>query len=679
MSVSIKNGAPRYIHTGIRDESGRALPVVREAIPQHLPLIYAQTQRGPLTPQLVAGKDMMDMYGAKSFEERSKYFSHQTMAATICNGNGNAVMLKRVIAANAARASLVLFCEIVEDDIQAYEREADGEVMRDVTGAKMLHPTDVVDGYRVRWSIQPLADIDNLRGELKTVGTLVGRTGVDSQKYPIAAFRLGYGEYGNNVGLRLSYPGLSTAQPTDVSVIESQRGMIYRGQFVEREDAYSLPRVVGSVNAEQFIDFGLKEDLFNPKTDQDLGFSRLISEYQSIDPSSGFMPKYGPMESMYIYQDNIEEILDLLYVKEEAANPGAVADRHMLNLFNALDYNDIDHYSFVIDGSSIQLNENTTHYAVGGSDGSVDELTLDELVRDECLYNWENIEYPLLDDARYPFSIVYDTGFTLETKKAIIGTLGYRKDISVTGCTQDVLESANSISEETSIMTALRAYARLIPESTLWGTPVCRYVCVGHTGDKLHSKYRRQVPLVMELIEKRSKYMGAGSGKYKNQFAYDVAPANRIETMNNVNHPWKPNIVRSKDWEVGLNWVQYADRSQLFFPAIQTIYDDDTSVLNNDINMLIAVDVGKMSIEVWRQMTGNTTLTNEQFIDACNALLLRLVEGRYDNRVVIEPNTYFTEADEARGYSWTMDVAVYMNNMRTVGVINVITRRRSDL
>ena len=158
-----------------------------------------------------------------------------------------------------------------------------------------------------------------------------------------------------------------------------------------------------------------------------------------------------------------------------------------------------------------------------------------------------------------------------------------------------------------------------------------------------------------------------------------MAPANRVNTMVRVTHPWKPHGVRSMDWDLGLNWVQHADRSQLFYPAIQTVYDDDTSVLNCDINMLIAVDVAKMSEEVWRQMTGNTTLTNAQFIDTCNAKLAGLVNGRYDSRVTIVPDTYFTEADEARGYSWTMDVAIYMNNMRTVGVINIITRRASDL
>ena len=679
MSIVIKNGAPRPILTGFKDESGRRLPVVREAIPQHLPLLYLQTQRGPLSPQLVAGRDMLTMYGIKSFEERSKYFSHQTMAATICNGNGNVVMIKRVLAANAAKASLVLFLEIVPDDLPAYQREADGDVIRDSAGAKLFDAAATIDGYKLSWSVAALADTDNLRGELKTQGTLVGRAGETAYRYPIMAFRMGFGEYGNNIGIRLSQPGPATPIPTDASVIENQRAMIYRAQWIEREDEFSLPRIQSSINAEQYVEFALKPDVINPKTDMDLGVERIIEEYRSIDPSTGFMPIYGPIEDMYVYQENIEEILALLHAKEEAANPGGVADMNMINIMSALDFNGVDHYAVRLDAGSLQLNEDTTHYGLGGADGDVDEATLNTLVRDECLYNWENIEYPLLDTARYPFSILYDTGFALETKKAIIGTIGYRREISVTACTQDVLEKANSISEETSIMTALRAYARLLPESTLWGTPVCRCVVVGHVGKKLNSKYRRHVPLVMELIEKRSKYMGAGEGKMKTQFAYDVSPYNRVETMMGVNHPWKPELVRSKDWELGLNWVQHADRSQLFFPAIQTVYDDDTSVLNNDINMLICVDVAKLSEEVWRQMAGNASLTDAQFLDKCNTTLLRLVEGRYDNRVTIIPNSYFTDADKARGYSWTMDVAVYMNNMRTVGVINVITRRQSDL
>jgi hypothetical protein len=403
-----------------------------------------------------------------------------------------------------------------------------------------------------------------------------------------------------------------------------------------------------------------------------------MTEYENNDPSSGFIPRFGPFRGLYFYQDNIEEILELLAVAETDAGQ-TVPHKHMLNILDCLDLNGNDHYAFKLATDSLDMNSSTTHYAVGGTDGTLGEANMNTLVENECLNNWQNINYPLLDSARYPLSVVYDTGFSLDTKKAVITLLGQRKDISVACCSQDILAPVNSISEETSVATALRAFARLIPESTIWGTPVCRMTLIGHTGKKNFSRYKYDVPLIMELIEKRSKYMGAGTGKMKTRFAYDIYPTNRVESMTKINHPWKPDLTRSRDWELGLNWVQYADRQELFFPAIQTIYDDDTSVLNSDINMLIAVDVVKQSEEVWRRMTGNTSYTNEQFIERCNAELLKLVEGRYDNRVTIVPTTYFTEADEARGYSWTMDIVVYMNNMKTVGTMNIITRRSSDL
>ena len=675
--VAIKNAAPRYYLTGFKDESGRALPVTKEEIPQHLPLMYIHTQRGRENPELVAGKPMFDMYGAESFNERSKYFSHQTMFLNEIMSQGNMVMIKRVLGVGAERASMALFLEIVAEDVAQYDRDVNGLPLRDAAGDKILSGT-TENGYRLAWSIAPLTNTDNLRGELVTAGALVGRAGETSQRYPILAFRADHGEFGNNVGIRLSFPGPATSNPADMSIIASEKAVVYRGQFVERKDANSIPVVTDSVLAERFVEFAMRENVVNPKLDKDLGIERLIEEYQSIDPNTGRVPQYGPFESMHVYQANIDTILGLLFANESTI-VGAVDDMWMLNFMDNIDYNGNDHYTMVMDSSSIGMNEYTTHYALGGADGIIGEAALDTQIAVECRTNWENVDYPLLDDARYPFSILYDSGFSLDTKKAIISTIGYRQDISVAISTQVVGDPDNSISDETSIMTSLRAYARLIPESVIHGTPVARVVVFGQVGEKLYTKYGKKLPLLLELAKKRARYMGAGDGRYKRQFAYDVAPANRITSMVNVSNPWKPDLVRDNDWEIGLNWAQFADLHQLFVPAVQTVYDDDTSVLNNDINMLIAVDVAKMSTEVWRQMTGNTTYTDAQFIDACNAKLLELVANRYDDRVTIVPNTYFTAADEARGYSWTQDIHVYMNTMRTVGVFNIITHRSSDL
>ena len=53
--------------------------------------------------------------------------------------------------------------------------------------------------------------------------------------------------------------------------------------------------------------------------------------------------------------------------------------------------------------------------------------------------------------------------------------------------------------------------------------------------------------------------------------------------------------------------------------------------------------------------------------------------NRFDNRFVIKPNAYYTQADIARGYSWTLEINIYGPNMKTVQTVYVASRRLSDL
>lgn len=675
----MKNAAPKPHLTGIKDVSGRRTYVPREEVPQHLPFLYLMTKRGRLKPLLCSGASMMENFGTESFEERSKYFSHQTLAATICNAVGNMVYIKRVVAPDAAKASLVFGLEIVKDDIPVWERNPDGTVARDVDGNKIAHPTDTVDGYRIAWTLKALDDVENFNAETVRAGTLQGRAGETAQYYPLWAVRMEYGDIGNNIGLRFSFPGPASPEPADMELIDMMRTAFYRAQIVERTNNYTAPAIQYTLDGASYVEFALKEDAVNPKTDQDMIFDRLMTDWELVEPTSGYEDIYGPLEAVHIYRDNIDAVLELLLASETANGGRDWADKHQLNIFTGVDHENIDYYGFIVDESSVQLDSDTTHYGIGGSDGTVNEQVLSDLVRNECETNWENPDYPLVDMFQFPFSVLYDTGFPLETKKSLLGTMRYRRDISVGACTQDVLEDLNNASEETSIMTALRAYARLIPESVIHGTPVCRAVIVGQAGERAHSRYRNASPLLMELIEKRARYMGAADGRYKRRFAYDVHPTNRIENMKNVTLPWKPDVARTNDWELGLNWAQFADTRSLFFPAIQTIYDDDTSVLNSDINMLIAVDVVKKTAQVWTEMTGNAFYDDDQFLAECDRKLAQKTDGLYDGRVDVRPNSYFTAADEARGFSWTMDANLYMNNMRTAATINVITHRRADL
>ena len=117
----------------------------------------------------------------------------------------------------------------------------------------------------------------------------------------------------------------------------------------------------------------------------------------------------------------------------------------------------------------------------------------------------------------------------------------------------------------------------------------------------------------------------------------------------------------------------------MFFPAYQTAYPDDTSVLNS-LSLLIAISyLERVCEEVWRVLTGDNKLSGQAFIDASNELIIERTRGRFDNRFTIVPNTYFTEADSARGYSWTTDISIYAENSRTVGTFSIVAKRASEL
>ena len=55
------------------------------------------------------------------------------------------------------------------------------------------------------------------------------------------------------------------------------------------------------------------------------------------------------------------------------------------------------------------------------------------------------------------------------------------------------------------------------------------------------------------------------------------------------------------------------------------------------------------------------------------------VKDKYDNRVVIIPEVYYTQDDINRGYVWRTKIRVYANNMVTVNVLELAAHRMDEL
>tara|TARA_B100000929_G_scaffold100901_2_gene79670 strand:+ start:11779 stop:13902 length:2124 start_codon:yes stop_codon:yes gene_type:complete len=705
---TIRNAAPRAILRGIKDESGRPPVYEPEMIPTHLPHVFLFTERGPVLPQLVSGDKMVRTYGAKSFEYRGKYANHQTVLANTVNAEGNRLMVQRIVPPGAnPPAALRLSVDVMKDEIPLYERDGEGKYVLDEEG-KRIPTGDTTEGFVFRWLTGPVIEeeddgrlieagdprldesgdqriLEDKVGLAATrTGDMTNTAGEQSTIYPIMDIEVqDFGSYGNRLGVRLSAPTVDSDIPVDAATIEEQLAYLYRISFVERDENTSTPRILETLWGEQFVDFSFKEGVVNERTNTELHIDDAVIPSYSQEAVAGMEEIRSPIGRIHVYYEHLEVLLADVHAKEVARGTiDADEDyKHLINIFSGHDYNGVPYDTVKIMGPAddgVFFNESATHYCMGGFDGVMNFQNFDDAVRFQ-LENYGDLDAKVLDDAMYPQSVLYDTGFTLDTKKAFFVPMGRRKDVYVVLSTQDVSQPQNRPSEESSIAIALRTAARMYPESVIYGTATCRAIVHGQSGYLLNSPYKGLLPLTIEFAQKCARYMGAGVGSWTSGRAFDMPGNNHVQMFKGVNAEWRSANVRGRDWDNGLVWVQNYDRRSLFWPGIQTVYDDDSSVLNSAANMIICVELQKVALRTWRDLTGISYLTPDQFIERSDALIKERTQGRFDGRVVVEPETFFTQNDEQRGYSWSCNIHLYAPNMKTVGTFTVVAHRITDL
>jgi len=693
---TILSAAPYANMQGIKDVSGRAPVREPEALPSHLAHVCIFAQKGSTLPQLVSGDALLTTYGPKTMDTRSKYYNHGSVLVNTLQGEGNAVMIQRLKPADAGPNSrLLLSLDIVADQVQQYERNIDGSFKRNADGT--LKPVTgagaTLPGFKARWVLNDWtagSDTEAFGEVTAKDGGLVGNGGAQSTTYPIFELEASsFGEHGNNLGLRLMAPTTRSALMLNDDLAQAVKAQLLRLQLVERPDAVTSPTVVETLSGEQGLEFTFKPGAVDPKTDTEISFEDIFDNAYS-DRSPGFPPVQGPFGRTKVYRENLELVLAM--IGELEAPHGTIAEGvteldldsewlYAVNPFTAQSNDGTPYYTLNVRGpldGGLLFGDTATHYAAGGSDGTMNLATYDELVR-QVFATYGDGEANLLDDAVYPQSVVYDTGFTYDTKLALLTPLGKRKDIIVILSTQDVTAPQNTTAQESSLATALMTAARNYPESEVFGTPVCRAAVIGHSGYLINSKYKGLLPLTIEIAQKFARYMGAGNGKWRGAAAPDMPPNNRIEMFRDVNVTFKAASVRNKDWANGLVWAENFDRVSLFIPALQSVYNDDSSVLNSILTCFVAVELEKIAKRTWRQLTGISKLTTGQFIQRSNKLIEQQANDRFDDRVVIKADTYYTDADAQRGYSWSTKIGMFADNMQSVGTYTIESARRADL
>ncbi len=737
MSV-IQNAVPKAYMQGIQDQTAQVNPAVPQQVSSHCALVPLFLQRGTTEPTLCDGIAINTLFGSASFDSRQPYFNHQSIMAQTILGQGNQLFVARILPPDAQLAILRLSVEIIANPaVPVYQRSASGQFILGSNGLPqpLLNATTsapiTVAGVNLVWHanlipiVAPATTAAQMFGQgAQSVGllTITGSSN-KSTVYPIMDLLVGsYGAFGNNVGLRLSAPNALSSQPGNVSLMQQIKQYLYRFQFVELMPNSVMPVITLSQKGALSLDLCLAQNVVDPNLGTTVSvYDGLIPAYQNMQPVAG--PKIdAPFNQLYIYASNIAAVQQLMFTSEATALAGDTtttsgfgwipidytnaSNSGLMNILTATDFNGNPYQSIQvtapangdITATSMDNNLIAVHYATGGADGTLTLANYDKLVNAYMSQFGSYIGpdgnfWPLLDDARYPFGIIYDSGFSIATKKTLLVPMGARKDISsvlsahylgnwdATMTTWTPQTTQLTLAQEQSVGYALKVAAQMYPESTVYGTPTVRCAIFAHSGKLIQAPQYGYLPLTIEVASKFAAAMSAAGGAWKQSALPDLPRStnNHVQLFMNVNNTWQSDANYATDWADAINTVQSFDMGSLFFPAWRTVYPDDTSILTSMFAMIAGAYLEKVAKNSWRSLTGTSGLTDAQLIKDSNDLITEACNGAFANRFVITPSTTITQDDQARGYSWTTNIYMAGDNMKTAGSFTITSQRLSAL
>lgn len=683
MSVSRLSSVPRTEFRGVKDETVTNLTLPVENLPIRLPLFQSFAPWGEYgNGRYVNDSGLSLLFGSGVTDPLSPFFTHQSQfIRSHFEASGKAIFV-RLPAPGATQASFRLALDIVEDLIPLYERNTDGSLKLDAQGAKI--PTgETATGHRAQWRWKPVGK--TAQGEstfgaaAEAEGLLVSTVdGAVSKEIPIwdglARFE---GEKGNNIGMRLIAPTTKSQQPADEDLADTLGARLYRVQFVNRANKSSTATLQRTLRSQPFLDFSFKKGTIDLATSTEYYGGKVIKKnYEANNPQA--FTGWGPCEKFAFYDTNIQALLTTLATAESDYTTEEFKDVNLFNFLTGTDINGNPYHTFVIEGPAdggILLGELSNLWMTGGADGDLGNDSFNA-VMDTVLTDLSSNGVPYKDIARMPYDSVWDSGFPVATKLKFSAFHTARPDVYVHTCTQDVMKPLNTPAQDSSIAITLRSHFRAQQESSEFGTKALRFCVFGQAGYLIDDLYDGIVPFLEYILILGTEYMGAEGGEMKNEKSFGRGEQNTITRYRDHNVVTQEPEVRQVDWDNGMNYAEYFDMGRLFWAGIQSIYEEQTSILHAYINVCIACNLTRIGHITWREMSGDSQLTDEQFLDMVNDKVTARTAGKYDGRVDVTPDAYFDAFDTQSNFSWHLNIEMAGDNARTVENLAIIAQNR---
>lgn len=744
---SMGKSTPRVVYPGLTQ--GR-LPVPIPEVttrPQAMQHCYFLAERGAGYPSITPSEVFTARYGESTLKETSPFFTHATEMTKIPLDLGQIIMAERLIPDDAKKAMIRLSIEEVPCEIPVYARNEDGTyayTVNDGDGIPTLQVESTIIGRRlVVHSSRAMyagnalnfgaaggpinyrmGNVINTFDEDISLG-VVNETSMQSRVYPIMDIEIAdEGDYGNRIGMMLEVLTNTTFPAIDTGLMYSTQAFPLSLKMREGSQTGLIPQTLFNRDGDDGVPFILKQNAIDPISNLPVSIGEIILKAYGAQGLANVLP--GPIGRVHVYNANVDALLTLLIQGETL--PGGITvlgeasfaaeyqgfggevdftvneNRHLLNYFTGIDHKNIPMFSFDVRNSAgfggLNLEDGELIYATGGDDGlpldangRPDRLAILQLMDSmfrQKMQDFGVASYPDMTNlARYPTTVYADSGWSFQTKLAMMRITRKRKDIIPIIATRSIGEMIAgpggtmswgyqpklTAEQERSLAAALNSEAQMSPESVIDGTGATRICIVRGQAQALNPRISGYLPHTFDVVKKIADMAGDTSGNWDGRYSFDLEAVKVLKYIGEIDREYEMTEPDAdKTWEAGTNYPLYMNPTQLFWPYLRTVHRESASPMTSLEFVLGTCTAVKEAHRIWAELCGSN-LEAGQFVERSNQKLMTALNSqiRFAGKFQIEVETVITSADAARNYSWTTIIRFrsgpyrYVNNLRIIG------------
>ena len=663
-------------------------------LPVHRPIWIMRCQQGPVGDPVWCPTYTYasNMFGEQTFTNTNKkYYSPQAKVLTDTLTYNGAFICRA--ADETALNSVVIIEAYVRqvDDVLQYAYDEDGNRLLDDDGNYVEKQENGQPVYEPGVEIKFVKRHELLSSEEVSgydYSSLQRRTVVDTDAegteitwsvYPIMVFEALYpGEYGNDLCFSLFYKNSENAAG-DVNYYQT---LFYTFAPARREyDSTTVTPHYDIYNTTQ-NSFAANPETLNPDTGAEMSMQAVLNK--AYDEDSHQLPY-----TIYTYEENLLAVGNRIAQVESETSLGhtkptydaeAIMNTSFGYLVNVISCRNLkgvpyDHVRLITisdeDENVIQLAEDNYIYLANGADGDLSDLMVQNCIQQFCA---KTLNPQIVDKFRYPFTHMYDVGYNFDTKYAMIDFLDVRDDIMIELSTQVLMDdntgrtiTLNDQMTDESNGEALRSRALLMRESVLKGTDCCRCAIYAHAGFLADGVYSDPMPFTYWSAMKHARF---GNLPYMNTTEPRGWPQSyneffKVSSVNWINYDPEG---QSRVWDSGINYVQWADMTRIFYPALRTVYRAETSVLVDQWFVDAVVYTKHVVRNAWGRFSGRndkSAVLQQAIKEYLDTELSYLYNGKYD----FEVSVYQTAEEQRIGY--IQHVLIRLTSPATMRVLDV--------